>query len=333
LRAEKASLANVVYETIFFRNIKRDFKDFQRTRHQVYETAMGNSPMWPASTFIEQPPLDAEVDVTISAIAVIPRGESMENRSFSVPATGRSFTLGGQKYLFGGSLYGNPGNAFDQTYSMFCLAEKMLAREGMAFQNVVRTWIYLRKMERDYAEFNRARREFFQQRNVTLLPASTGINGSPLPEKADLTLSFCAIKAPTPLDVAAMTTPTLNEAHTYGSDFSRGLRVMEGNKLALYISGTASVDELGRTAHVDDFEAQVERMLLNVETLLSAQKASFANVLSAVTYLKSAADAPTFQRIMRARGLAEMPNAVVHAAVCRPDLLCEMEAIAALPLL
>jgi enamine deaminase RidA (YjgF/YER057c/UK114 family) len=93
------------------------------------------------------------------------------------------------------------------------------------------------------------------------------------------------------------------------------------------------VDEEGRTAHVDEFAPQVERMLLNIETLLAAQHASFQNVVSAVTYLKTAADAPAFQRVLNNRGLADLPNLLVHAAVCRPDLLCEMEAIAALPLI
>jgi len=186
-------------------------------------------------------------------------------------------------------------------------------------------------MERDYAEFNRGRREFFRSRNVSLLPASTGIYGSPYPEKANLMLSFYAVKSPRPLEVSTMNTPTLNEARVYGADFSRGLRVVDGNKIAFYISGTASVDQAGRTAHAGNFAAQVDRMLINVETLLSAQNAAFRNILSATTYLKSAEDGPLLSRILKERGLDTMPNIVVHAAVCRPDLLCEMEAVAALP--
>ena len=40
-----------------------------------------------------------------------------------------------------------------------------------------------------------------------------------------------------------MTTPTLNEAPLYGSDFARGMKVVETNKVALHVSGTASIDE------------------------------------------------------------------------------------------
>jgi enamine deaminase RidA (YjgF/YER057c/UK114 family) len=332
LRQEKGSLGNVISETVFFRNIGRDCKRFQKMHLQAFETSAGAPSLLPALTCIGQPPLDAHADLVLNAIAIIPCRRPLQGGSPSTPAAGRSFVLGDQKHLYAGNIYGTSGSAFDQAYTMFCQADEMLEREGMNFRDVMRTWIYLREMERDYAEFNRARREFLRQRNITLLPASTGIHGSPSPKTADFTLSFHAIKSPQGVRATAMTTPTLNEAHTYGSDFSRGLRVVEEIKVALYISGTASVDEEGRTAHIDDFEAQVSRMLLNVETLLSMQKASFQNVLSAVTYLKTPDDAPLLHRILRDRGLDDIPNALVHAAVCRPDLLCEMEAIAALPL-
>jgi enamine deaminase RidA (YjgF/YER057c/UK114 family) len=188
-------------------------------------------------------------------------------------------------------------------------------------------------MERDYAEFNRARRTFFRRMGVTLLPASTGINGSPAIAEHNFVLGFNAIKGPQPIIMEAMTTPTLNEAntYTYGSDFSRGLRVVDSNKIALYVSGTASVDEYGATVHVEDFEAQVDRMMLNVEVLLKRQKASLQDLVSAVTYIKRASDAPAFRRILRERGIGGFPNVIVEAGVCRPDLLCEIEGLALLP--
>ena len=52
-----------------------------------------------------------------------------------------------------------------------------------------------------------------------------------------------------------MSTPTLNEACVCGSDFSRGLA---SNGMAIFISGTASVDENGRTVHAGEFKAQAE---------------------------------------------------------------------------
>jgi enamine deaminase RidA (YjgF/YER057c/UK114 family) len=331
LQSERGSLEHVVHQVVFFRNIQRDLKPFQKAFLEIYRTAAGTNAPLPATTLIEQPPLDTDADLALSATAVLPHFEQPEGPGSSASLVGRSFVLGDQRHLYAASIHGAPGNAFDETASMFLKAEEVLAQHGMSFQDVCRTWIYLRHMERDYAEFNRGRREFFRSRNVSLLPASTGIHGSPYPERANLMLSFYAIKSPRPIEVSAMNTPTLNEACVYGADFSRGLRVVDGNKIALYISGTASVDEEGRTAHAGNFAAQVDRMLLNVETLLSAQNAAFRNILSAITYLKSADDSPLLRRILEDRGLGTMPNVVVHAAVCRPDLLCEMEAVAALP--
>jgi 2-iminobutanoate/2-iminopropanoate deaminase len=331
LREKNGTLENVVQETVHFRNIKRDFEAFQKMRLQVMESSAGANARLPASTFVEQPPLDSRADIIVTAFVVLPHERDWEGRSHLAPASGRSYLLGGNRHLCAGSLYGAPGSAFDQTFSMFELAEDLLQKEGMSFRDVVRTWIYLRHMERDYSEFNRGRREFFRQRHVSLLPASTGIYGSPYPEKADFVLSFLAIQAPQPLAASAMTTPTLNEACSYGSDFSRGLRVDEENKTALYVSGTASVDEEGRTAHAGDFAKQTERMLWNVEMLLAAHEASFQDVVTATTYLKDPDDAPLLLGILRKRGLADFPHTLVHAAVCRPDLLCEMEALAAMP--
>ena len=129
-----------------------------------------------------------------------------------------------------------------------------------------------------------------------------------------------------------MSSPTLNEAWTYGADFSRGLKVVGTNAIILFISGTASVDEKGRTVHAGDFEAQVERMILNISTLLAQQNATFGDVVSAITYLKHPDNASLLAKVFTKRKIGNFPNALVHARVCRPDLLCEMEAIAILPL-
>jgi enamine deaminase RidA (YjgF/YER057c/UK114 family) len=127
-----------------------------------------------------------------------------------------------------------------------------------------------------------------------------------------------------------MTTPTLNEAPVYGSDFSRGMRIQESNKVALHISGTASLDETGKTLHLDDFEAQADRMLLNVAALLKEQGATFSDVVSAMTYLKHPADAQRLRQKFHEAGYDGFPNVVVQAPVCRPELLCETEALAVL---
>jgi enamine deaminase RidA (YjgF/YER057c/UK114 family) len=322
------SLREVINQIVCFRNLDRDFAAFDASRQDVFNRL--GLRVSPAATFIGQPPLDTPADMVISAIALI-SSHRADIRSFSDPGFGMSCRIGEQKILFAGSILGKADGTFEQTRDLFRRAEEMLNRENMNIHDVVRTWIYLRHMERDYAEFNRGRSQFFRDRGVALLPASTGICGSPPGKDADLLLSFYAISSRTPLHRSPMTSPTLNEASSYGSDFSRGLRVAENNKIGLYVSGTASVDENGHTAHAGQLSLQGERMLWNIESLLSRHGASFKNALSAITYVKNAEDAPELARILRDRGLGGVPNAMVRAAVCRPDLLCEMELIAALP--
>jgi enamine deaminase RidA (YjgF/YER057c/UK114 family) len=129
-----------------------------------------------------------------------------------------------------------------------------------------------------------------------------------------------------------MSTPSLNEAWNYGSDFSRGLRVVEANKVTLHVSGTASVDEAGRAVHVGNFAAQVDRMLHNIASLLAQQGASFENLVSGVMYLRNPSDAPVLRSICHERGFDGFPCALVEASLCWPELLCEAEAVAMLPL-
>jgi len=51
----------------------------------------------------------------------------------------------------------------------------LLAAEGATWKDIVRTSCYLRDIERDYAEFNEIRTQFFKELGLDILPASTGI--------------------------------------------------------------------------------------------------------------------------------------------------------------
>ncbi len=238
--------------------------------------------------------------------------------------------VGGERRLYAGGIHGRGNSAFDQTHAMFVEAENLLAAAGMQFSDVVRTWIHFREMERDYDAFNRGRRAFFDERRVDPIPASTGIGGGPVAAH-DLELGIVAVQSQPAPERVAMTSPTLNEAPEYGADFVRGLRVAQSNAVALYVSGTASVDESGATAHVDDFDGQAERMLVNIGALLERQGASYRDIVSAITYVKRPEDAGTLRETFHTAGFVDFPHVVVAAEICRPNLLVESEVFAALP--
>jgi enamine deaminase RidA (YjgF/YER057c/UK114 family) len=146
----------------------------------------------------------------------------------------------------------------------------------------------------------------------------------------DLCLGFQAVKGGRPLARTVMTSPTLNEAREYGADFVRGMRIAESNRIALHVSGTASIDEHGRTVHCGDVDAQADRMLVNIAALLERQGARFADIAHAITYVKRPADGARIRERLHRAGFEGFPHALVVAEICRPELLCETEVLAVL---
>jgi enamine deaminase RidA (YjgF/YER057c/UK114 family) len=330
-----------VSETVFLRNLRADIESVREARHRVL-AASGEAAARPAITEIEQAPLNEKACLEVSLQAVIPNRSPLQVDSIEVSpgcdcaecarAHGLRIDIGDDEARFyAGGLCGAGESAYEQTLAMFGLAEDMLRQAGMEFRDVVRTWIYLREMDRDYGDLNRARREFFEARGIDPVPASTGIGGGPVGTAHNLCLGIYAVKGVNPLFRTVMTSPTLNEAMDYGADFVRGMKMVEANKVALHVSGTASVDEAGRSAHPGDFEAQADRMLMNVAALLEGQGANFGDVVSAITYLKHPADADRLREKFREAGFEGFPNVMVSVPVCRPELLCETEMLAVLP--
>ncbi|HRR27345.1 MAG TPA: Rid family hydrolase [Acidobacteriota bacterium] len=137
------------------------------------------------------------------------------------------------------------------------------------------------------------------------------------------------------LDRKAIHEPSvLNEAPVYGSAFSRGLRIELGDYVLLFISGTASIDEEGRTVYPGDFRAQCWRTYRNITELLASEGASWRDVVKCTCYLRDIErDYEEFNRVRSAffawMGLDPMPASVgVQVRLCRDDLLVEIEALA-----
>ena len=127
---------------------------------------------------------------------------------------------------------------------------------------------------------------------------------------------------------------TLNEAYDYGSAFSRGMRIDLNGVTILLISGTASIDEHGRTVHVGDFRAQLQRTFENISKLLAAEGATWHDIVRTTCYLRDIErDYQAFNdertAFYKQQGLDPLPASTgIQAILCRPDLLIEIEAIA-----
>ena len=127
---------------------------------------------------------------------------------------------------------------------------------------------------------------------------------------------------------------TLNEAYDYGSAFSRGMRIDLNGVTILLISGTASIDEQGRTVHAGDFRAQLRRTYENITKLLEAEGATWHDIVRTTCYLRDIErDYQAFNEertaFFKAQALDPLPASTgIQAILCRPDLLVEIEAIA-----
>jgi 2-iminobutanoate/2-iminopropanoate deaminase len=126
----------------------------------------------------------------------------------------------------------------------------------------------------------------------------------------------------------------LNEAYDYGSAFSRGMRIDLNGLTILLISGTASIDDQGRTVHVGDFRAQQRRTYDNISKLLASEGATWHDIVRTTCYLRDIErDYQAFNEertaFFKEQGLDPLPASTgIQAILCRPDLLIEIEAIA-----
>ena len=140
-----------------------------------------------------------------------------------------------------------------------------------------------------------------------------------------------------PIDRKAVNAPgVINEAFNYQrpSSFSRAMRLDLGSYTLLLISGTASVDEEGKAAHIGDFRAQCWRTFRNISELLHAENMSWHDIVRTSCYLRDIErDYKDFNEIRTQfynwLSLDPLPASTgIQARLCWETLLVEIEAIA-----
>ena len=215
----------------------------------------------------------------------------------------------------------------EQAETVFRQMETVLHNSGMAFSDVVRTWFYNDDILRWYREFNVVRTKFFQEHKVFegLLPASTGVAGRNALGGALLS-GLIAVKSDNE-DVKAFEVPSplQSSAVQYGSSFSRAVELELPDLRRLYVSGTASIDEQGKTVFIGDSAAQVRQTMEVVQAILHSREMDWGDVTRALVYFKRAADAPLFEKYRQENGVPSFPAIIVENDICREELLFEIE--------
>lgn len=140
-----------------------------------------------------------------------------------------------------------------------------------------------------------------------------------------------------PIDKKAVHAPgVINEAYNYKrpSSFSRAMRLDMGNYTVLLISGTASVNEDGKPAHIGDFRAQCWRTFRNISELLHSENMSWHDIVRTTCYLRDIERDYKDFNLIRTQfynwlKLDPLPASTgIQATLCWDTLLVEIEAIA-----
>lgn len=219
-----------------------------------------------------------------------------------------------------------------------------LAADGLTLaDDSLRTWIFVRDIDDNYAGAVKARREFFERAGLTPQThyiASTGIAGSVADDRVKVIMDACSalsdgspqqggcLRSPGRPEVRYLHAPEhLNPTHEYGVTFERGTELRYGNFSRILISGTASIDNRGEVLHIGDAAKQCERMLLNIDALLKDAGAVMDDIASALVYIREVSDAPAVRKVLERR-LPQLNYILLLAPVCRPAWLVEMECVA-----
>ena len=265
---------------------------------------------------------------------------------------GRGWSRNGATFLMLHSIHDfqqNPGydkSREQQTSRMFDRAERILREQSGSYRNVIRTWIFLPDILDWYAEFNQVRNAKYQQfgfiqGNSTIietekiyLPASTGIQGSN-PYNAAVMMDVLAVIPGSGASVKIEPTSGVKQRSPfrYGSAFSRAMSIREPNTNIILVSGTASIDEQGKSVYIGDIRSQILKTIEVVDALIAKEGASLNDICDATVFLKRPEDFEIYQKTAVECGLNGIPAVCVIADVCRDELLFELDATVAFNIL
>ena len=241
----------------------------------------------------------------------------------------------GYTHLWTTNMSSDEGDSYLQTHKILSDYESMLSKYDASLAgNCLRTWFFVRDVDSNYMGMVKGRREHFDK--IGLTPdthyiASTGIDGSPASTQAKVQFEAVSAKGIEESQICYLQALThLNPTYEYGVTFERGTRVTYGDRAHIWISGTASINNKGEILFPGDVTKQTNRMWENVGELLKEGGSCYDDVAYMIVYLRDIADYATVRSLYEKR-FPKTPKVFVHAPVCRPGWLIEMECVAIAP--
>lgn len=236
------------------------------------------------------------------------------------------------EYQFRGNMLSDADGSYMQMREILeDYSDTLASREMSIAENCVRTWIYVRDVDVNYAGIVKARRELFNDWNLTSEThyiASTGINGLNAVPSDLVCMDAYAVKGLKEEEVQYLhALENLSPTHIYGVTFERGTALHLEDRTQILISGTASIDRNGEIVAPGDIGKQTERTFVNIGALLKEAGASFEDLAQMIVYIRDTADYQTVKEYID-KNHPSVPKVITLAPVCRPGWLVETECIA-----
>ena len=275
-----------------------------------------------ALSIVEQPPLNGTKIALWVYLQSGVQTRVLHNGLFEVKH-------GAYRHLWSGNAFNRAANSEYQTRLLLNDYVMQLMEQGCKLaDNCIRTWFFVQNVDVNYAGVVKARNEVFVTQNLTEKThyiSSTGIGGRHADPKVSVQMDAYAVDGIKPGQIHFLYAPThLNPTYEYGVSFERGTYVDYGDRRQVFISGTASINNKGEVVHPGNIRRQTERMWENVEALLKEAGCTFADLGQMIVYLRDMADYAVVKEMYDKRFPAT-PKVFVHAPVCRPGWLIEME--------
>ena len=292
---------------VFLRFFVSDAQNQAAALQAALDAWFRSSAYTPSVTVVEQPPLDgSRIAVLVQTSTEEPAVLFHSLRLTEEEAAGR--------------------DSYAQSRLIFEKYLDIIRPLGLELKtHCVRTWIFVRDIDANYAGLVKARNDVFAEEGLshdTHYIASTGIGGATDGRSAVVAIDFLTRpgireEGKTYLKALSHLSPT----HDYGVAFERGVRLSDGR---IFISGTASIDHRGHVLHEGDVLAQADRLLENISELLREGGSSLDQVPYFIIYRRDISDYAVVDAYMQKRFPA-VPRILLEARVCRPAWLIEME--------
>lgn len=275
-----------------------------------------------ALSIVEQPPLDGSKIALWAYLQTNVQTLALKNGLYAVKH-------GNYTHYWGGSAYNYAANSEFQTRLLLNEYVMQLTEQNCTLaDNCIRTWFFVQNVDVNYAGVVKARNDVFVTQNLvpqTHFISSTGIAGRHADPQILVQLDTYAVKGVSTEQIHFLYAPShLNPTYEYGVSFERGTYVDYGDRRQVFISGTASINNKGEIVHPGDIRKQTERMWENVEALLQEADCTMNDMGQMIVYLRDIADYTVVKQMFEQR-YPTIPKVFLHAPVCRPGWLIEME--------